>query len=196
MTLGEAGGAPCFNRAVREGSIALKDSTCPAIHAGLTAAQKGAPFSAIRGLIGTDVLRYRPDWRVIENPFGAGGDPVVLVPAIRPDVAIFHAAMADRAGNVWIGRRRELATMAYAARRTIVTVERVIEGDLFETETLAAGTLPALYVEAIGIAPRGARPYGLWGEYPADTGELLRYAAYAKTAAGFAAYLAETGVAL
>jgi glutaconate CoA-transferase subunit A len=104
--------------------------------------------------------------------------------------------MADRAGNVWIGRRRELATMAYAARRTIVTVERVLAGDLFETETLAAGTLPALYVEAIGIAPRGARPYGLWGEYPADTGELLRYAAYATTAAGFAAYLAETGVAL
>lgn len=195
MTLGEAGGAPCFNRAVREGNIDLKDATCPAIHAGLTAAQKGAPFSAMRGLIGTDVLRHRPDWRVIDNPFGAGGDPVVLVPAIQPDVAIFHATMADRAGNVWIGRRRELATMAYAARRTIVTVERVIDGDLFETETLAAGTLPALYVEAIGIAPKGAWPHGLWGEYPADTAELLRYAAAARTADGFAAYLAGTGAA-
>ena len=195
MTLGEAGGAPCFNRAVRDGSIILRDSTCPAIHAGLTAAQKGAPFSAMRGLIGTDVLRHRPDWCVIDNPFGPGGDPVVLVPAIQPDVAIFHAAMADRAGNVWIGRRRELATMAYAARRTIVTAERVIDGDLFETEIMAAGTLPALYVDAIGIAPKGAWPYGLWGEYPADTGELLRYAGSAKTDAGFAAYLAETGAA-
>jgi glutaconate CoA-transferase subunit A len=195
MTLGEAGGAPCFNRAVKEGGIVLKDATCPAIHAGLTAAQKGAPFSAMRGLIGTDVLRHRPDWRVIDNPFGAGGDPVVLIPAIQPDVAIFHATMADRAGNVWIGRRRELATMAYAARRTIVTVERVVEDDLFETETMAAGTLPALYVDAIGIAPNGAWPYGLWGGYPADTAELSRYAAAARTTEGFAAYLADTGAA-
>jgi glutaconate CoA-transferase subunit A len=191
MTLGEAGGAPCFNRAVREGTITIKDATCPAIHAGLLAAQKGSPFTPLRGLIGTDVLRHRPDWRVIDNPFADQGDPVVLIPAIQPDWAIFHAAMADAEGNVWIGRRRELATMAYAARRTIVTVERVIEGNLFETETLAAGTLPALYVDAVGIAPKGAWPYGLWGEYTADTTELQRYAAAARTADGFAAYLAE-----
>lgn len=191
MTLGEAGGAPCFNRAVRDGTIAIKDATCPAIHAGLLAAQKGSPFTPLRGLIGTDVLRHRPDWRVIDNPFADKGDPVVLIPAIQPDWAIFHAAMADSEGNVWIGRRRELATMAYAARRTIVTVERVIEGSLFDTETLAAGTLPALYVDAVGLAPRGAWPYGLWGDYAADTPELLRYAAAARTPEGFAAYLAE-----
>lgn len=190
MTLGEAGGAPCFNRAVRDGAIILKDATCPAIHAGLLAAQKGSPFTPLRGLIGTDVLRHRPDWRVIDNPFAEPGDPVVLIPAIQPDWAIFHAAMADSEGNVWIGRRRELATMAYAARRTIVTVERVIDGSLFDNETLAAGTLPALYVEAVGVAPKGAWPYGLWGEYAADTAELQRYANAARTADGFAAYLA------
>lgn len=192
MTLGEAGGAPCFNRAVRNGSIEIRDATCPAIHAGLLAAQKGAPFTAMRGLIGTDVLRHRLDWRVIDNPFADGGDPVVLIPAIQPDVAIFHCPMADRAGNVWIGRRRELAAMAYASKRTIVTVERVIEGSLFENETVAAGTLPALYVDAIGVAPKGAWPYGLWSEYPADSAEILRYAAAAKTEEGFATYLADT----
>lgn len=191
MTLGEAGGAPCFNRAVKSGSIVIKDATCPAIHAGLLAAQKGLPFMALRGLIGSDVLRYRPDWRVIDNPFADGGDPVVLIPAIQPDIAIFHCAMADRAGNVWIGRRRELAAMAYAAKRVIVTVERVIEGRLFENETIAAGTLPALYVDAIGLAPQGTLPYGLWGEYAADSAEILRYAAAAKTPEGFAAYMAD-----
>lgn len=194
MTLGEAGGAPCFNRAVKNGAITVRDATCPAIHAGLLAAQKGLPFIPMRGLIGTDVLRYRPDWRVIDNPFVAQEDPVVLIPAIQPDIAIFHCPMADRAGNVWIGRRRELATMAYAARRTIVTVERVIEGNLFDDETVAAGTLPALYVHAIGIAPRGALPYGLWGEYAADTAEIARYAAAARTDAGFAAYLGDLPV--
>lgn len=194
MSLGEAGGAPCFNRAIREGSIAIRDTTCPAIHAGLQAAQRGAPFTAMRGLMGTDVLRSRPDWRVIDNPFGNGGDPVVLIPAIQPDIAIFHCPIADPLGNVWIGRRRELATMAYASKRTIVTVERVVEKSLFENETMAAGTLPALYVDAICLAPKGTWPYGLWGEYPADAAEIQRYASAARTDEGFAAYMAGADV--
>lgn len=189
--LGEAGGAPRFNQAVRDGAIRLRDATCPAIHAGLLAAQKGVPFVPMRGLIGTDVLRRRDDWRVVDNPFAeGGGDPIVLIPAIRADVAIFHAPMADRFGNVWIGRRRELAAMAYAAAETLVTVERIVETSLLADEVTAAGVLPALYVTAIATAPRGAWPYGLWGEYPTDTAELARYAAAARTSEGFAAYMA------
>jgi glutaconate CoA-transferase, subunit A len=190
MTLGEAGAAPRFTNAVKTGTIRLRDATCPAIHAGLMAAQKGSPFVPMRGLIGTDVLRHREDWRVIDNPFAEGGDPIVLIPAIKPDLAIFHAPMADRQGNVWIGRRRELAAMAYASVKTLVTVERIVEGSLLGDEITAAGTLPALYVHAIALAPKGAWPYGLWGEYAPDTAELLRYAAAARTAEGFAAYMA------
>lgn len=195
VSLGEAGGAPRFNAAVRAGGMEIRDATCPAIHAGLMAAQKGVPFLPMRGLIGSDLLARRTDWRVIDNPFAAAPDPIVLIPAIRADVAIFHAPMADRHGNVWIGRRRELAAMAYASRETLVTVERIVENDLLAEEVTAAGTLPALYVTAVAEAPRGAWPYGLWGEYPTDTAELRRYAAAARTAEGFAAYMAEAGVA-
>ena len=53
----------------------------------------------------------------------------------------------------------------------------------------AAGTLPALYVSAIAVAPKGAWPYGLWGEYQTDTAEILRYAKAARTKEGFAAYM-------
>ncbi len=49
--------------------------------------------------------------------------------------------------------------------------------------------LPALYVDAIAQAPRGAWPIGLWGEYPADPDEIARYAAMARTPEGFAAYI-------
>lgn len=189
VSLGEAGGAPRFNEAVREGAIRVMDATCPAIHAGLMAAQKGSPFVPMRGLIGTDVLRYRSDWRVIDNPFAESGDPIVLIPAIRPDIAVFHAPVADRFGNVWIGRRRELAAMAYASAKTVVTVERIVDESLLLSETTAAGTLPAIYVTAVAHAPKGAWPYGLWGEYPTDTAELLRYASAARTANGFADYM-------
>lgn len=192
VSLGEAGGAPRFNDAVRSGEVRILDATCPAIHAGLLAAQKAVPFMPMRGLLGSDVEAYRPDWKVIDNPLSEEADPIVLIPAIHPDVAVFHAPMADRAGNVWIGRRRELAAMAYAARTTLVTVERIIETDLMADEITAAGTLPALYITDIAQAERGAWPHGLWGTYDPDSAELRRYAAAAKTMAGFAEYMAET----
>lgn len=191
VSLGEAGGAPCFMRAIAQGTITMKDATCPAIHAGLMAAQKGAPFTTMRGLIGTDVLRNRPDWRVLQNPFSDAPDPVVAIPALHPDVSIFHAPMADSEGNVWIGRRRELAAMAYASRRTFVTVERIVEGRFLDDEMTAAGVLPSLYVDGVALAPKGALPYGLWGEYAPDTAALLRYAQMARTEEGFQQWLAE-----
>ena len=190
VSLGEVGGAPRFNQAVKDGTITIKDATCPAIHASLLAAQKGNPFQPLRGVIGTDILRFRTDWRVIGNPFAESGDPIVLIPAVKPDVAIFHTPMADRDGNVWIGRRRELASMAYASVATLVTVERIVEESLLKTEASAAGTLPSLYVTEVAVAPRGAWPYGLWGEYPTDTAEILRYAKAARTPEGFIDYMA------
>lgn len=191
VSLGEAGGAPCFMRAITGGRIKMMDATCPAIHAGLMAAQKGSPFTTLRGLIGTDVLRNRPDWRVLQNPFSDTPDPVVAIPALHPDVAVFHAPVADREGNVWIGRRRELAAMAYASRKTFVTVERIVDHRLLDDEETAAGVLPALYVEGVAVAEKGAWPYGLWGEYAPDTAELLRYAQMARTEEGFQQWISE-----
>lgn len=191
VSLGEAGGAPCFARAIAQGAIQMKDSTCPAIHAGLMAAQKAAPFTTLRGLIGTDLLRHRSDWHVMQNPFSAEPDPVVALPALHLDVAVFHAPMADREGNVWIGRRRELAAMAYASRQTFVTVERIVDHRLPDDELTAAGVLPSLYVDGVAQVDKGAWPYGLWGEYAADTAALQRYARMARTEEGFQQWIAE-----
>jgi glutaconate CoA-transferase subunit A len=187
VSLGEAGGAPRFNAAVRARHFALSDSTCPAILAGLLAAQKGVPFMPIAGIIGSDLLKVRPDWKVIDSPVGGG--KVVVVPAITPDVALFHAPEADRAGNIRIGRHRELAAMAYAAKSTLVTVERIVDRDLLATEDSAAGVLPSLYVDAVAVAERGAWPLPLWDEYEGDGAEVMRYAAMARTEEGFRAYL-------
>ncbi len=190
ISLGEFGPAPRFTDAVRSGAIALKDSTCPAIHAALQAAEKGVPFLPLRGIIGSDVLRHRPDWRVVDNPFG-DDDPIVVLPALAPDVALFHAALGDRSGNVWIGRRRELMTMAHAARASLVTVEEIYDGDLLADERMAAGTLPSLYVAALAHQPRGAWPLACANHYPADAAHLTEYARLARSADGFSRYLAQ-----
>jgi glutaconate CoA-transferase subunit A len=188
VSLGEFGPAPRFTAAVKAGTIALKDATCPALHAAFQATEKGVPFMPLRGLIGSDVLRYRPDWKVIDNPFGSD-DPIVLLPAIKPDVALFHAALADREGNVWIGRDRELALMAHAAAKTVVTVEKLHEGNLLDDPWRAAGTLGGFYVETIALAPNGAWPLGLAEHYSPDGAHLAEYARAAASEAGFASYL-------
>ena len=188
VSLGEFGPAPRFSAAVTAGTITMKDATCPALHAALQASEKGVPFIPLRGLIGSDVLKYRGDWKVIDNPFG-NSDPIVLLPAIKPDVALIHAAMADRDGNVWIGRQRELATMAHAAARTVATVEKIHDGNLLDDPVLAAGTLPGFYVESVAVAERGAWPLGLPDHYAADAEHLALYGKMAASEQGFAEYL-------
>ena len=188
VSLGEFGPAPRFTAAILAGAIRMMDATCPALHAQFQAAEKGVPFMPLRGLIGSDVLVHRLDWKVVDNPFG-NDDPIVLLPALKPDVALFHAPMADRMGNVFIGAQRELVTMAHAAAKTIVTVEKIHDGDLLHDPALAAGTLPGFYVEAVAVAPRGAWPLPLPDHYPIDGAHVAEYAKLAATPEGFAEYL-------
>jgi glutaconate CoA-transferase subunit A len=188
VSLGEFGAAPRFTAAILAGTIRMKDATCPALHAAFQASEKGVPFLPLRGLIGTDVLKNRPDWKVVDNPFG-DDDPIVLLPAIKPDVALFHAPMADRHGNVWVGRQRELITMAHAAARTVVTVEKIYDGNLLDDPMLAAGTLPGFYVETVAVAARGAWPLPLPDDYPLDADHMGEYVKLAATEPGFADYL-------
>jgi glutaconate CoA-transferase subunit A len=188
VSLGEFGAAPRFTAAVTAGTIRMKDATCPALHAAFQAAEKGVPFMPLRGLIGSDLLAHRPDWKVVDNPFG-NDDPIVLLPAIKPDVALFHAPLADRDGNIWIGRDRELAMMAHAALKTVVTVEKVHDGNLLADPFLAAGTLGGFYVERIAVVPQGCWPLGLADHYPTDAAHLAEYARLAASSDGFASYL-------
>ena len=183
VSLGEAGLAPRFTEAVEKNLLKVKDATCPAIHSGLQATEKGVPFMPLAGIGSSDLSTERKDWKV-------QGD-VVLVPAIKPDVALFHARWADDAGNVWVGRRRELATVAHAARQAFVTYEERKTGDMLEDEVLAPGVVSAIYVTATAKAQRGAWPLGVAGVYGADDAHLSQYARAAKTREGFQRYLEE-----
>lgn len=191
ILLYEYGAANRFVAAQRDGAITVKDSTCPAIHSSLIAGAKGLPFFPVRGLIGSDVLRHRIEedgWRVIDNPF-ADDDPIVAVPARRPDVALFHVPVADAWGNVWIGRRDELGTMARSARKVLVTCETISEGNLVESETLAPATVPEMYVTALSHQPNGSWPLFGGPTHPEDRAFLQDYARLSKTDQGFREFL-------
>lgn len=189
VSLGEFGPAPRFTDAVSTGRVKIMDSTCPAIYAGLQAAQKGIPFMPLRGLLGTDILANRPDYIVIDNPHGATGDPIVTLPALRPDVALLHVARADTFGNVWIGRQAELKIMAHAAARTYVTAEEVIDGNLLDDEFHGLNCLPAHYVDGIAPAKKGAWPMDMPGHYARDDAAIEEYRRQARSRETFGQYL-------
>ena len=191
VSLGEAGLAPRFTEAAEKGEIVVRDATCPAIHTALQATEKGVPFMPLRGVLGSDLVKLRADWKVSQNPFADSEDSILLVPAIQPDIALFHARWADEEGNVWIGRRRELATIAHAARRAFVTFEEKRPGNMLEDELLAPGVLGALYVTAVAQARRGAWPLGVPDVYDIDDAHLMHYAKAARTREGFQRYLDE-----
>jgi len=190
VSLGEAGLAPRFTEAVEKNLIKVKDATCPAIHCALQATEKGVPFMPLGGVLGSDLLKSRNDWREVENPLDEKSR-ILLVPALQPDVALFHARWADEAGNVWVGRRRELATTAHAAKRTYVTFEEKRAGDMLEDELLAPGVISSIYVTGIAQADRGAWPLGVAGLYGIDDTHVSRYAKAAQTREGFRAYMDE-----
>ena len=191
ITFGEYGVPYRFHDALKRGALKMMDATCPAIYAAMEAGRKDIPFIPLRGLLGSDLVVNRPDWKTIDNPF-AKDDPILLLPAIRPDVALIHAPYADRDGNIFIGRRRDFALMAQASKQgALVTVEEVRDIDLMASEETAAGVLPAIYVEATAVAPRGAWPLGLPGSYEIDEAHFRRYGELARTQDGFARYLDE-----
>lgn len=200
ISLHELGPAPRFSQAVKAGTLKVLDATCPAVYAGLQAGAKGQPFAPLRGLIGSDLLRHRPDYRVIDNPYasaaaraqaaatGTMADPIALVPAINCDVAIFHALKADAEGNVWVGRDRDRLLAAHAAQRVLVTVEQRVAGSFFDDEALAAGTVPAHYIDALAVVPGGGWPMAADGG--CDLEAVRRYAQAARSDQGFAGQLA------
>ncbi|WP_051954111.1 CoA transferase subunit A [Xenophilus azovorans] len=191
VILGDFGLAPRFRAWASAGRMEVRDTTCPAFHSSIAAAQKGLPFMPMRGLIGSDILKYRPEWQVIANPYADGGDPIVLLPALQPDVVLFHGLYGDRHGNVWVGKAFEVMAMAQAAKRVIATFENFYEGDLLEDKHLAPSTVSQLYTTATVHVERGAWPVAFGSEYPFDAPHMTRYAAMARTEEGFAAYLDE-----
>ena len=189
VSLGEAGLAPRFTEAVEKGLLKVKDATCPAIHTALQASEKGVPFMPLRGILGSSLVENHPDWKIEDNPFSESEDPILLVKAIQPDFALFHVRWIDDAGNAWIGRRRELATIAHAAKKTVVTYEEKKPGDMLDDEILAPGVLSSVYVGAAAPAKRGAWPLGAPGMYEIDDAHLALYAKAARTSEGFQRYL-------
>ncbi|HEV8640722.1 MAG TPA: CoA-transferase [Methylomirabilota bacterium] len=105
---------------------------------------------------------------------GAGARRVGFVRSLKPDVALFHAWAADRAGNVLAAAPlNENFYAAMAARGgAIVSVEKVVSTEFIRRHAPLV-RLPGQYVAAVVEAPFGAHPAGMYGM---NVAELEGYA--------------------
>lgn len=146
----------------------------------------GLPFLPVRGLIGTDYLRIRPDFQIIKNPYG--DDELVAIPAIKPDLLLMHAYKADRSGNVLTDKRESDPLLARAAEHVIATAEEIVPALEPEADKVI---IPGIYIDAVVHLPGGAKPTACPGYYEIQDEEIRRYLQAARTPETFARYLEE-----
>jgi glutaconate CoA-transferase, subunit A len=165
------GMAPSYRRTVQAGQVRASEHACYTVIAGLRAAIQGVPFMPVAGLQGSDLLAAR-DFRLVTDPYS--GEEVVAIPAIVPDVAIIHVHEADEFGNAAIhGSTFEDLLMIQAARHVILTAERIVQPSYFAGPERMAN-VSSLYVGSVVEAPRGASPFGMYGEYEPDITAMKR----------------------
>jgi glutaconate CoA-transferase, subunit A len=176
------GMAPSYRRAVERGNLTVKEHACYSVIAGLRATIQGVPFMPIAGMTGSDLLVAR-DFRTIADPYT--GAEVVAIPALVPDIAIIHVQEADAFGNARIlGTLFEDVLMAKAAKRVVITAERIVDGIDFQKSPDSV-SIPAFMVDNVVEAPRGAWPCSCAGLYDVDLEYLTEYIAASSNEATF-----------
>ncbi|RYU57145.1 CoA transferase subunit A [Methylolobus aquaticus] len=173
------GMAPNYRRACESGTVAIRDSCCYTLVQQLRAAIAGLPFLPIRSVKGSGFLDLHPEFKTLECPYT--GEELVLVPALRPDVAILHAHYGDAHGNLHIaGPPVADRLFARAARKVIATVEQIVSTE--ELQRLGV-TVPYFYVTAVAEVAYGAHPTACYPFYGYDRPHTAHYHACASAGA-------------
>jgi glutaconate CoA-transferase subunit A len=195
----------CFRRMVERGELLVEDYTNYQMTLRFLAGAMGVPFLPVRSGMGTDIVKrwgFDTEMRsrdarlpshklvVLDNPFAEGSpEPIVLVPAINPDVTVIHAQQADTQGTVRLaGLTFADVEQAQAARCVIVTCEELVKPEVLRAEP-DRNQIPFFAVDAVVHVPFGAHPTACYGFYDYDAHHLHEYRAAAANEAQFAAYL-------
>jgi glutaconate CoA-transferase subunit A len=181
-----------FRRAVEQGGpgpLEVEDHSNLTLALALEAAAMGVPYLPTRTLLGTDILAGNPRLREARCPFT--GTPLVLVPAIAPDVAILHVQRAEPGGSchAW-GPTGVSRAAGKAARRVVVVCEELVELAVIRRDPDRT-LLPGFLVSAVVHLPWGAHPSPVQGHYNRDHDLYGDYHRHSATAEGTTRWLDE-----
>src|SRR5713226_2780839 len=171
-----AGLGHCFRRAVEQGiphPIEMQDYSNFTMALALHAGALGVPFLPAYTTLGSDLLKKNANLQEFVSP--VGGDKLVAVQALRPDVAIVHAQRADEFGNAHLwGNLGVAVDGARAARKVIVVAEEIVAPEVIASDPNRT-LIPGFLVAAVVHEPGGAHPSPVQGYYGRDHAFFAQY---------------------
>lgn len=179
-----------YRRAHEQGiprPIEIWDHSNFTISLALFAGGLGAPYIPTYSLLGSDLLKTNPSFRETLSPFG--GEKVLLVPALQPDVAILHVQRSDADGNAhaW-GNLGISEEAAMASQRVIIVAEEIVAKEIIVSDPNRV-LAPSFKVCAVVNEPGGAHPSPVQGYYNRDHEFYHEYHRETRTVEGNRAWL-------
>lgn len=180
-----------FSRAVESGELKVEDYSHFAMTSRFVASGMGVPFMPVRVLLGSDILEAgsldETKYKLFECPFS--GEKILLVAALKPDVAVIHAHRADPFGNTQVfGPTSVLEQQVLASEKVIVTVDEIVSSDCIRKRPEST-LVPGFMVDAVVEAPFGAHPAGMYRYYDHDIEHINVYMEASSDPIKFQAYL-------
>jgi glutaconate CoA-transferase subunit A len=165
---------PTVEQAIREGRVTAYEYSNVVLTNRIMAGAMGLPFMPVRSFGGTDGFTHSGA-KLINDPYS--GEPITIVPALNPDVALIHVHQADAFGNARIfGTGISHQEAAMASKKVIVSAEEIIETDEIRRDP-GRTTIPYYVVDAVVHAPFGAYPGEMQGHYTSDVPHVIEIVA-------------------
>jgi glutaconate CoA-transferase subunit A len=153
----------------------------------LQAGASGLPFIPMNQTAATDLERANPNYRRVVDPYS--GCEVIVVPPLKPDVAIVHVQRADENGNaqIWgiIGEQKEVA---FASQRVIITAEEIVSEEVIRSDPNRT-LIPGFIVDAVVHEPFSAHPSYTQGYYDRDNPFYMEWDKISESTAAVGKYL-------
>ena len=184
--------AHCYRRAIEQSiphSLVTEEYSNFTIGLALLAGSLGVPYIPTRSLLGSDLLRQNPTFSQQQSPLDAS--PLLVVPALQPDVTIIHVQRSDIDGNAHLWGSLGLCEEAMlAAHNVILVAEEIVSREIILSDpNRVVG--PSFKVRAVIHEPWGAHPSAVSGYYNRDHQYYHEYHKRTRTTEGFQQWLDE-----
>lgn len=182
----------CYRRAAEKGipnAITIQDHSNFTIALALLAGSLGSPYIPTHTTLGSDIPNQNPTFLRAQSPLD--GSPLLLIPAIRPDVTIMHVQRSDENGNAHAWGNFGICEEAIlAAKDVLIIAEEIVPREVIVSDpNRVLG--PSFKVRAVIHEPWGAYPSAVQGYYNRDHQSYHEYHERTRTVEDFQNWLNE-----